>query len=136
MVESGVLLVTGALIAAVASLRASRGGARFALAALPLGVGLTMVFEPSTLDLWGWSVSSGEVLSATVRLDVPGEGIKVLSAPLHVAHPLSAWLGYLWSVLGGLAMISLWARREQLSRLALGAWAAAPAAAATKCRCM
>lgn len=124
MVGSSTLLATGALIATLASLRASRGGARLALAALPLGVGLSVAFEPTTLDLWGWSASSGELLSATLKLDVPGEGLKVLSAPLHVAHPLSGWLGYAWSALSALAMLSLWAKRAPLTRLALGGWVA------------
>lgn len=124
MISSSALLIAGATISVVASLRASKGGARFALATLPLGVGLMTALNPTALDLWGWSLSSGELLSATLKLDVPGEGLKVLSAPLHVTHPLSGWLGYVWSALSAMAMMTLWARKEPLSRLCLGAWVA------------
>jgi len=124
MIGSSALLIAGAVTSVVASLQASRGGARLSLAALPLGVGLMTALNPSSLDLWGWSLSSGELVSATLKLDVPGEGLKVLSAPLHVTHPFSGWLGAVWSALGALAMMTLWARRAPLSRLCLGAWVA------------
>lgn len=123
MIDSSALLLIGAIVATVASLLASRGGARLALAALPFGMGLTAVLDSSALDLWGWSTTSGELLSTTLKLDIPGEGLKVLNAPLHVRHPFSGWLGYAWSVLGAFSIITLWAKRESFSRLALGAWA-------------
>ena len=118
------LLLIGALSAVFASLRYAGGGARLALAALPFGVGIAASVHPAMLDLWGWAAQSGELLNVTLKLDVAGEGMKVLSAPLHIAHPLSSWLGYAWSVLGGFAMLSLWAKRVQLARISLGMWSA------------
>ena len=118
------LLLIGALGATLSSLKSALGSARVALAALPLGVGIVAALEPTALDLWAWSASSGELVSATLKLDVAGEGAQVLSAPLHVAHPLSAWLGYAWCALGAFALLAQWARREQLARLSLTAYAA------------
>lgn len=123
MLSPDALITAGALGATLSALSAARGSARLALTLIPCALGLSVALSPELLDSWGWAQGSSDPLALTLRLSSPSEGLKALAAPLHVTHPLGAWLAPLAALTGGIALVASWAKRVAVQRVALGAWA-------------